>query len=73
MALSTSSEAVTLVKVRLMSHLVKHFNDGANNESIVESLDLLEERWEEAKIGGIATNKIKTKHYFNCRVKPPSF
>lgn len=72
MALSTSSEAVTLVKVKLMSHLVKHFNDDANNESLEESLDLFEERWEEAKIG-IATNKIKTKHYFNCRVKPPSF
>ncbi|XP_041004056.1 uncharacterized protein LOC121249413 [Juglans microcarpa x Juglans regia] len=47
-ALTYDSETVILVEVGMPTFRVQHFNPDANNERLAESLDVLEERREEA-------------------------
>jgi ribonuclease HI len=70
--LAFGSEAVVPVETELSSLRVQKYNHELNEEGLKLSLDLLEERRDQAEMV-MASYRQKTAQYFNRRVKPRSF
>ena len=71
-SLAFGFDAVIPVKVGLVGFQVKHYNLGLNEEGIKLSLDLLQEKRDEAQ-ATMAAYQQRTAKYFNKRVKPKQF
>ena len=63
------SEAVILIEFGLISFRVKHYNSGQNEKGMELSLDLLQEKRDDAQ-ATMAAHQQRTTRYFNKRVKP---
>ena len=66
------TEAVILAEVELPSYRVDNYAEQGNDVALLENLDVLEEKCDQALIQSAAKKQLATK-YYNARVRPRSF
>ena len=65
-------EAVILAEVGLPSYRVENYAKQENNVALLENLDFLEEKGDQAAIRSVAQKHL-VANYYNSRVRPRSF
>ena len=67
-ALTYGSEAVLPIELKLHSHRVTYFDPRTNQDLLLGSLDLLEEKRNEAEVRA-AAQQLRVARYYNSRVR----
>ena len=71
-SLGFGAEAVIPAEVRLLSYRVENYAEQENDVTLLENLDLIEEKRDQAAIRSTTQKHLVAKHY-NTRVRPRSF
>ena len=66
------TEAVIPAEIGLPSYRVENFTEQENSVALLENLDFLEEKRDQALIRSAAQKQLVAK-YYNMRVRPRSF
>ena len=66
------TEVIIPAEVGLPSYRVENYFKQVNDMALLENLDFLEEKWDQASIR-LATQKNLVAKYYNSRVRPRSF
>ena len=65
-------EVVILAEVRLPSYRIENYAEQENDVALLENLDFLEERRDQAAVRSAAQKQLVTK-YYNAKVRPRFF